>query len=180
MPYIRTRDGTEIFYKDWGKGQPIVFSHGWPLSADAWDAQRAIMASEMAHNLGKLVDQGGESISRMMRDLVEEGRKVTAAQYLTAVAGAAELRHGLDQLFEQECTAIITPAAPGVAPRGTATGSPIFSTLWTYVGLPAITIPLMTGESGLPLGVQVIGASGDDARLLRTAQALVRRISEIS
>jgi non-heme chloroperoxidase len=39
MPSISTRDGIEIFYKDWGKGQPIVFSHGWPLSADDWDAQ---------------------------------------------------------------------------------------------------------------------------------------------
>ena len=39
MPTISTRDGTEIFYKDWGLGQPIVFSHGWPLSADDWDAQ---------------------------------------------------------------------------------------------------------------------------------------------
>jgi non-heme chloroperoxidase len=39
MPFIATRDGVEIFYKDWGKGQPIVFSHGWPLSADDWDAQ---------------------------------------------------------------------------------------------------------------------------------------------
>ena len=39
MPTITTRDGTEIFYKDWGTGQPIVFSHGWPLSADDWDAQ---------------------------------------------------------------------------------------------------------------------------------------------
>jgi non-heme chloroperoxidase len=36
---ITTRDGVEIFYKDWGMGQPIVFSHGWPLSADDWDAQ---------------------------------------------------------------------------------------------------------------------------------------------
>ncbi|MCC8969760.1 alpha/beta fold hydrolase [Bradyrhizobium brasilense] len=39
MPYMRTRDGIEIFYKDWGSGQPIVFSHGWPLSSDDWDAQ---------------------------------------------------------------------------------------------------------------------------------------------
>ena len=39
MPYIATKDGVEIFYKDWGDGQPIVFSHGWPLSADDWDAQ---------------------------------------------------------------------------------------------------------------------------------------------
>ena len=39
MPTIKTKDGVEIFYKDWGKGQPIVFSHGWPLSSDDWDAQ---------------------------------------------------------------------------------------------------------------------------------------------
>jgi non-heme chloroperoxidase len=39
MPMITTKDGVEIFYKDWGKGQPIVFSHGWPLSSDDWDAQ---------------------------------------------------------------------------------------------------------------------------------------------
>jgi non-heme chloroperoxidase len=39
MPTIKTRDGTEIYYKDWGSGPAVVFSHGWPLSADAWDAQ---------------------------------------------------------------------------------------------------------------------------------------------
>jgi len=39
MGFVKTKDGVEIFYKDWGKGQPIVFSHGWPLSADDWDAQ---------------------------------------------------------------------------------------------------------------------------------------------
>jgi non-heme chloroperoxidase len=39
MATFNTIDETEIFYKDWGSGQPIVFSHGWPLSADAWDAQ---------------------------------------------------------------------------------------------------------------------------------------------
>ncbi len=39
MSTITTKDGVEIFYKDWGSGQPIIFSHGWPLSADDWDAQ---------------------------------------------------------------------------------------------------------------------------------------------
>jgi len=45
MPTITTNDGAQIFYKDWGKGQPIVFSHGWPLNADAWDDQLYLFAT---------------------------------------------------------------------------------------------------------------------------------------
>ena len=71
----------------------------------------------------------------------------------------------------------MTPAAPGQAPQGLdATGNPVFCTLWTYLGLPAVSLPLLQGESGLPIGVQLVSAHGDDARLLRTARWLVERL----
>ena len=79
------------------------FTHDLPERyADAWPAQRAIMAAEMAHNLGKLADQGGDKVSKQFHALVEEGRKVTATQYLGARSMAEGMREALVELFQQE------------------------------------------------------------------------------
>ena len=73
---------------------------------------------------------------------------------------------------------IVTPATTGQAPRGlSSTGSPTFCTIWTLLGLPAVTLPLLTGADGMPIGVQLVGRFGDDARLLRTARWLVSTIA---
>ena len=66
----------------------------------------------------------------------------------------------------------------GTAPKGLAsTGDPSFCTLWTLCGMPAVSLPLMHGANGLPLGVQLVGPREGDARLLRTARWLVARVA---
>src|ERR1035437_5291015 len=139
--------------------------------AAAWDDQRVIMYTDMAHNFGALVERGGDASSKQLRDLVAEGSRNSALRYLAARDGALRYRAGLADILN-DYDAILTPAAPGVAPKGTATGNPAFNTLWTLAGLPAVTLPLLTGEGGMPIGVQLVGAIGDDARLLRTANWL--------
>ena len=52
MPYVTTKDDTQIYYKDWGGGQPVVFSHGWPLTSDAWEAQMFHLASNGFRAIG--------------------------------------------------------------------------------------------------------------------------------
>ena len=141
--------------------------------ASAWEAQRVIMAADMAHNLGRVVDKGDEAVSKRLRDLVEDGRKVSASQYLAALDQARSLRAAFDDVFD-ECNAIVTPATRGVAPKGLdTTGDPAFCSLWTLTGLPSLNLPLLTGDDGMPLGVQLVGSLGDDARLLRNANWLV-------
>ena len=130
--------------------------------AAAWDDHRAVMAVDMAHNLGAVVDRGGEASSKQLRDFLAEGRGVSAVRYLAARDNARRYTAGIAEIFKQY-DAILTPAAPGVAPRGEATGNPVFCSLWTLTGLPALSLPLLTGEGGMPLGVQLIGEAGDDA-----------------
>ena len=140
----------------------------------AIDMHRTVMEVEMAHNLHRDFEQGGDSLSKVLRALIERGRKVLAVDYTRALAGSATLNAALDGVFD-EYDAILTPAAPGPAPRGLdSTGNPAFCSLWTYLGTPAVTLPLLQSESGLPIGVQLVGRRGNDARLLRTANWLVR------
>lgn len=139
------------------------------------EMHRIVMEVEMAHNLGRDYDRIGTGLSEKLRSLIESGRTHSAVSYCMALAGIEPLNRSLDEVFS-EYDAILTPAAPGEAPGRETTGSPIFCSTWTYLGTPAISLPLMASESGLPLGVQLVGRRGGDARLLRTARWLVNTV----
>jgi Asp-tRNA(Asn)/Glu-tRNA(Gln) amidotransferase A subunit family amidase len=140
------------------------------------DMHRAVMETEMAHYFDRDYEQGGDGLSNVLRALIERGRKVLAVDYARALAAPAVLNRALDSVFDA-CDAILTPAAPGPAPRGIeSTGNPVFNGLWTYLGTPAVTLPLFKSDDGLPIGVQLVGRRADDARLLRTANWLVKNV----
>jgi Asp-tRNA(Asn)/Glu-tRNA(Gln) amidotransferase A subunit family amidase len=153
----------------------------FPSAGEAWDWHRTIMEAEMAHNLEREWRTGRNRLSDKLRALLERGREVRAVDYQKALAMIRPVVESFDELFMQRYDAILTPAAPGPAPRGLdSTGDPAFCTLWTYTGLPAVTLPLARGANGLPIGVQLVGRRGFDAQLLRTARWLVEKVSKAS
>ncbi len=148
-----------------------------PTTAEALEWHRTIMEAEMAANLDREYERGRDRLSESLRAQLARGREIRALDYQRAVARIPLLNAGFDEMFER-CDAFITPAAAGTAPKGLeSTGDPSFCTLWTLCGMPAVNLPLMRGSNGLPLGVQLVGARGSDARLLRTARWLVSRLA---
>jgi len=144
-----------------------------PSAREAWDWHKTIMEVDMAASFERDWEQGRDRLSPQLRSLIERGREVRAVDYKRALGAVAPVVASLDELFLERYDAILTPAAPGVAPKGLgSTGDPRFCTLWTLLGMPALSLPLMQGAGGLPLGAQLVGRRGFDARLMRTARWL--------
>jgi Asp-tRNA(Asn)/Glu-tRNA(Gln) amidotransferase A subunit family amidase len=110
--------------------------------------------------------------------VIERARKITKAEYEDALAVKASAESFFMSFF-LDYDAIIAPSATGEAPKfGEGTGDPVFSTLWTLAGLPCVSLPLLVGDNGLPIGVQLIGRNEEDDRLLRSARWLQTYLSE--
>jgi Asp-tRNA(Asn)/Glu-tRNA(Gln) amidotransferase A subunit family amidase len=136
-----------------------------------------IMAVDLARSFAAEYERGRDQLSARLRGIIEDGRRALAIDYAQALGLVPALRDSLDPLFARY-DMIVTPATTGQPPRGLeSTGSPAFCTIWTLLGLPAVTLPLLTGAEGMPIGVQLVGRFGDDARVLRTARWLVTTIA---
>lgn len=150
-----------------------------PESFEAiFDLHYRVMSTEIALKLGPVLDKAPGKLGDAVSKVIADGRTLSSVDYLHAVDTRITLQNGLAAIFEQY-DAIVTPAAIGEAPVGfETTGDPSFCTLWSYCGFPAISLPLMTGSNGLPLGVQAVGRLGDDARLLRTARWIISLLAQ--
>jgi Asp-tRNA(Asn)/Glu-tRNA(Gln) amidotransferase A subunit family amidase len=144
-----------------------------PLDIEqAVQTHRLIMEADLAASYADEYARGKEQLSASLRSQIERGQQTRAVDYRRAVESIAGMQAALDEVFDR-FDAILTPATLGTAPAGLeSTGDPLMCTLWTLTGLPAVSLPLLHGANGLPLGVQLVGRREDDARLLRTARWL--------
>jgi Asp-tRNA(Asn)/Glu-tRNA(Gln) amidotransferase A subunit family amidase len=140
--------------------------------------QGIIMATDMSRNLDKVYEAGKDKISPVLCELIEKGRTITAVDYCNAIERIDMYNAVLDHIMA-DYDFILTPATPGEAPVGLeATGSPIFNSIWSLCGVPALTLPILQGPAGMPLGAQIVSKRLDDARLFRNARWLLGQIEE--
>lgn len=145
-------------------------------SAQTWDWHRTVMEAEMAAHLEAEWERGRERLSPSLQAQLARGHAITALEYQKARARIPMIHDALSEIFQQ-CDAILTPAVTGTAPLADSTGDPLFCTLWTFCGMPALNLPVMKGGNGLPLGMQLVGPRHGDARLLRAARWLINALA---
>lgn len=151
-----------------------------PFDAEAaLQTHRLIMEAEIASSFADEYRRGRDQLSASLRGQIERGRSTPPDEHRDAVARIDAWRDAFDALFER-FDALVTPATLGTAPLGMATGDPLMCTLWTLAGLPAISLPLLSGVNGLPLGVQMVGRFNGDARLLGTASLVEASASPLA
>ena len=143
---------------------------------DIFKYHQIIHETDMAYAFSDYYKKSKNKLGKKLVEAIERGLKYKASEYVEA----CENRDYFYKLFQEtfhDYHAILTPASTGIAPKTLKqTGSPEFSTIWTYLGMPALSLPLLQGESGMPLGVQIIGEKFDDSRLLRTSNWLINKV----
>lgn len=151
-------------------GQAVKTDLPWTFE-EAVVARERINLAEMAKCYYHYYNNHEAELPDSVREAIEKGNQILARDYISALDWRELLNTGLERIFERY-DALLLPSAPGAAPGLETTGDAIFNGIWTLCGTPAINLPTFTSETGLPMGIQLIGARGQDGRLLRTARWL--------
>jgi len=158
-----------------GKIDEIELPEGF---VDIPEWHKVIMESDMARSFSAEYTKSKHKLSNNIIEAIERGMKYTAVEYNNALSKIDAANIYFKQFF-YDYDAILTPSASGEAPKGLkSTGNPIFCTIWTFCGMPCITLPLLQGKNGLPIGVQLVSSLFDDERLFRNASWLTKKIKK--
>ena len=140
--------------------------------SDAYESHRTLVAAEAAESHRELFSQYGDKYPLQLRQLIELGQKLTPEQLKEIESHRQNTKAALDDLLGG-WDVVMSPSAPGPAPHGIeATGDPRMNLIWTYAGLPTLTLPATLGSQGLPLGIQLTGARMQDSALLAAGVAV--------
>jgi amidase len=161
-----------------GAGAKTVEIVGPPEHDGLVEAQKIVMDYESARSLSfERITRPGD-LSASLRERIAIGLSHSGAAY-DAARRALRLAEAALPLLFGDFDALLVPAAPGAAPKGLDyTGDPIFNRPWTALHLPCVTVPAWRSADGLPVGVQLVGRLGDDARTLRAAAFLEHALAE--
>jgi len=137
---------------------------------------KIIAESDMAKSFSIDYQKFKNLLSDQILETIERGQKYKAIEYNEACLKINEATAYFDEFFHHY-DAILTPSACGEAPKDLKiTGNPIFCTIWTYCGMPSISLPLLQGKNKLPIGIQLVSSLYDDERLFRNATWLTGKI----
>ena len=137
---------------------------------------KIIAESDMAKSFSIDYKKFKNLLSDQIVEAIERGQKYKAVEYNEACLKINEVTTYFDEFFHHY-DAILTPSACGEAPKDLkTTGNPIFCTIWTYCGMPSISLPLLQGKNKLPIGIQLVSSLYDDERLFRNATWLTGKI----
>ena len=147
----------EIFIKTFKKNIEVFDTPSY--FDDIPKYHKIIHETDMANNFQLYYKKYKKKLSKEMVSAIERGLKNSATEYAEAIDFMKRSYDSYKEVFE-DYHGVLTPASSGVAPKGLGnTGSPEFSTVWTYLGLPSISLPLLTGKNDLPLGIQLSATS---------------------
>jgi Asp-tRNA(Asn)/Glu-tRNA(Gln) amidotransferase A subunit family amidase len=143
--------------------------------ADLVTVQTLIQSVEAAHSLRAELQTHPELLSRELREALQHGATCPPEAHRIAQRVRADRAPALIEALGA-FDAVLTPSTTGVPPLGLEfTGDPLFSRAWNLIGAPSVSLPLAFTEGGLPAGLQLVAAPGQDERLLDAAESLDRR-----
>ena len=172
----KSRESFEYFIKSFKKNIEIFDTPSY--FKDIHKYHQIIHETDLANNFSVYFKKFKKKLSKYMQDAISNGNKYTAKEYAEAIDFMKRSYESYQEVFE-DYHGVLSPSSPGVAPKGLkSTGTAEFNKVWSYLGTPCISLPLLEGENNLPLGVQLIGNKYDDHRFLGVANWLEKECQE--